>query len=258
MSEMLSALTNPLLPRADFPVQVQATAVVGPDGRPTTALVLSLSPPPHETPNPAPSGIVVRAVDRLGREVTRVERGLDLTQGRWPQESGPYELLHNLPLSPGRYELRVGVLAGGAGASAYTHVEIPDFTRVPVSALFLSAKTTPPEPGSAASDILLPIAPTTRRRFTTGEPVRAVLRVYQTSDEARPPTVATSEIVDRSGRVILTAQTAPSALGSSRVGGTDYVLSLPLATLAPGAYLLRISVKVGDAVVSRVAVFEKA
>ena len=47
--------------------------------------------------------------------------------------AGEYELISRLRLPPGRYEIRVGAEEDGRAGSVFASVDVPDFSRAPLS-----------------------------------------------------------------------------------------------------------------------------
>jgi len=83
--------------------------------------------------------------------------------------------------------------------------------------------------------------PTTRRAFKRSDVVRGVLQIYQGTQrtDALVPVVMRVRILDAKGTA-LRDQSLPFPESSFASRRTDCVISLPLATLIPGEYLLRL------------------
>ena len=141
----------------------------------------------------------------------------------------------HLELQPGDYGLRVAVsdAASGKVASVFSELTVPDFDRVPLSLSGLSVETASRGRGVAK--------PTTRRAFTRGEVVRTVLQIYQGTQrtDALAPVVMRVRILDAKGTA-LRDQSLPFPESSFTNRRTDCVITLPLAALAPGEYLLKL------------------
>jgi hypothetical protein len=160
-----------------------------------------------------------------------------------------YEVASRLQLRPGRYEIRAAVedRAAALTGSAYTYIDVPDFTSalVSLSGLFLQVGGSGlPVPGARLSD-LLPVAPTARRRFSRAEPVQAFVRGYQTAGRDAMPGYATIEITDatdtrvyRQQQRIVPVEKAPQPM--------DFRFDLPTERLQPGPHLLTFEVRHGN------------
>ena len=104
---------------------------------------------------------------------------------------------------------------------------------------------------------LLPIVPTARREFARTDRFVAFFRVYQGTDRQDPlaPVQLQSAIVDAGGTVVgtETKTVAPVQFATSRTA--DHYVSLPLGTLAPGDYLLKVEATMDTRVAGRVMRF---
>ena len=153
-------------------------------------------------------------------------------------------MLSSIALAPGRYELRIGLrnTAIGENGSVYADVEVPDFSKAPLSlaGITLSAdtagKTIPP-----ALQHVLAAAPTTARQFGSQDCISLHARVYENAKPSASVTITTM-ILDGQGRAV--AEHAET-LATDRLSGTPRgaALDQPLAltALSSGAYLLVLS-----------------
>jgi hypothetical protein len=85
------------------------------------------------------------------------------------------------------------------------------------------------------------LAPSTRRTFARHEQVRAVFQIYQGTGRAEmlAPVTMRVRILDRKGTA-LRDQSVPFAESSFTGRRTDGVITLPLAALPSGEYLLEL------------------
>src|SRR5690606_24106263 len=94
-----------------------------------------------------------------------------------------YDVPATLDLTPGRYEIRLGMESETASlrGSAFMSIVVPDFAKVPLSmsGLVLSVQPAPPPSGRDLLAGVLPMTPTTRRTFMKTDVIGAMLRVYQ-------------------------------------------------------------------------------
>ena len=240
-----------VLPRADLPLSVVAAPFALPGGTESAvAVVLAVRQPrPSELDAKNPVKVLAAAFDRNGRSVQSETRTLAVT---WrPDASGsmPYELLSQLNVKPGRYELRLAVDASAnQRGSVYTYVDVPDFSQQPLSlsGIVLGATAGPLSAPKDALAALLPIVPTARRSFTSADRVTAFVRVYQASKKTPLPATVTARIVDAKDAVAFTETTTMAAERFAAGYAADYRIELPLATLAGGPYLLTIDASAGQ------------
>ncbi len=141
----------------------------------------------------------------------------------------------HLELQPGDYGLRVAVsdAASGKVASVFSDITVPDFDNAPLSLSGMSVEIASSGGGAAK--------PTTRRAFKRGDVVRAVLQIYQGTGrtDALAPVVMRVRVLDAKGTA-LRDQSLPFPESSFANRRTDCVITLPLSTLAPGEYLLKL------------------
>jgi VWFA-related protein len=154
-----------------------------------------------------------------------------------------FQLPVDLALPPGRYQLRASAesTALGKGGSVYLAVDVPDFTQQPlaVSDLMLGYAGGPHvvvggAAGQSASSAAQSKAfvPTLDRMFTAADTLRVYFEV-----SARLPMQAVHarvEIDDPHGHPVKSLPAPPPPDGSGR-----FDVRVPLADLAPGAYVLR-------------------
>jgi len=149
------------------------------------------------------------------------------------------------------------VTADGKVGSIFTHVTADNFGKGPlaVSGLLLHATAaprliTPVDPAS-----WLPVAPTTRRAFTSQDQVTAAIRLFQPRELASKPLTIETAITDATGQRVATipAQLASQSFSAARVA--DYRIDLPLAALTPGDYLLSVTATLDKTKITRTARF---
>ena len=185
---------------------------------------------------PVPLDVAVAAVDRTGKPVASARQTSTITAMLLTSGS-PIEVnvQSHLELQPGDYGLRVAVsdAASGKVASVFSDITVPDFDNAPLSLSGLSVETASNDAGAAK--------PTTRRAFKRRDVVRGVLQIYQGTQrtDALVPVVMRVRILDAKGTA-LRDQSLPFPESSFASRRTDCVVSLPLATLTPGEYLLRL------------------
>jgi VWFA-related protein len=273
-SELDKALAS-LLPKGDLPMQVSAVPFAKPGSIDSSvAIVLGLR-------QPAPTGAarvtehVNLAVNAYGPEgQPRGSHRLKAELQLRPVAGGEvqYEVLSQIDLRPGRYQLRLAAestMLGKAG-SVFYDVDVPDFSR---PALSLSGVTMTVAPALTAAPrdrlaALLPLIPTTQRDFLKTDKVSAFLRVYQSGRRAVMPITLDARVLDATGRVVFGgpqklradrfATNQPAAIdaqpsfGRPRMGATprpatassdvphaaDVLLDLPVFSFGQGPHVL--------------------
>jgi hypothetical protein len=151
------------------------------------------------------------------------------------------EVLWRCDLNPGRYELRLAAYSTALekSGSVYADVTIPDFASAPLSlsgAVLSVTAAAPPTPNVALAAVI-PIVPTIRREFAPEDKVKVFVRVYQGGRKPVFPVLLKTRILDADDRPSFERQeTVPTdQFLTSRAA--DYLVELPLARLAGGAYI---------------------
>jgi hypothetical protein len=252
-----------------MPIDVNAATFATP-GSGKAAVVLSVGVGAFASSAGVPAGarpggaldVVAGAFDRGGRAIGTARQRLELT---WPAtvatEDQRFEALTRLDLAPGEYEIRVGVSSAEPArtASVFAYVTVPPFASAPLSlsSIVIGATAgtlTAPKDFLAA---LLPILPTGRRDFTRVDRPVAFLRVYQGTSRRDPllPVQLRSSLLDAQGKVVADQSAALVVAQFEKARTADHYVTLPLATLSPGEYLLRIEASMGDRTAGRAVRF---
>jgi hypothetical protein len=163
-------------------------------------------------------------------------------------ESGPgqlrYEAVSTLNLAPGTYELRVAVRHEQAGVvgSVHTYVDVPDFDKDPLtlSGVVLHDANAPTATPAEALGGIIDVAPTTRREFTSGQRVVALLRAYERRQDPPAPVAVTFRVLDHQLREVLAEPVAVAADRFAADGSAEMRFNLPLDRLQPGWFVLRV------------------
>jgi hypothetical protein len=240
-----------VLPRSDVPLAVSAAPFALPGGK-ESAVMIVLGVRQHLPDAQArrdPIKVLAAAFDRNGRAVQSESQTLGLTWHPDATGSMPYELLSRLVLRPGRYEVRVALDAGAdQRASVYTYVDVPDFSRQPLSlsGIVLSASTPIVSASTKSATGILPIVPTARRQFAPADRVTAFLRVYQAANEAPRPATITAKLVDAQDHVRWQQVVTLAADSFGAAHSADCRLDVPVSVLDAGQYLLVVDATRGD------------
>src|SRR5579862_1141057 len=245
-----------LLPDASTPMRVTAAPFARPSSQPrakgddataTVAVVMGVQ-------EPAPKARVTEHVDLLTRAFSSEgdDRGEQQRQKAdvtiRPAAAGDadqmarYEVLSQIALKPGRYQLRLaaGNTSRETSGSVFVDVDVPDFAKEPLSlsGVLLESSAGPASAPRDALEFLTPVIPTTERAFERTTAVHAFLRIYEggkTPLEAA--TLLTRVLDDHDGiKFSSTSTIAPTRFVKDR--GADITFDLPLAGLSPGVHLL--------------------
>jgi len=240
--ESVDAALAGLLPNAGVPLRLAVTPFVNAE---TAAAVVRVNVDAgafaRSDGASVPLDVAIAAVDRTGKPVASARQTSTIT-ATMPASGAPVEVnvQSHLQLPPGDYGLRVAVADGAIGkvASVFADVTVPDFASAPLSLSGMSVE--------AASRAGLPVTPSTRRTFKRGEVVRAVLQIYQGTRLTDPlsPVALRVRILDAKGTAARD-QSLPFAESAFTNRRTDCVITLPLASLTPGEYLLKLDATAG-------------
>ncbi len=170
-----------------------------------------------------------------------------------------YDLLTDLSLPPGQYQLRFSAMNGSDNTlgSLYADLEVPDFT----AALAASGVVVETIPSGAAAPIgvfdkFLPVTPTSERRFTKNQQVTAFIRIYQGGTASTKPVEVKTRLLNEMDSPV--GEGRDIVYGNEfRVGGraADYRFAIPVKTLPPGLYLLTFDIGLDGNVVHRAVQF---
>jgi VWFA-related protein len=248
--ELFNALST-LWPKSDMPLTITAAVFEDPvkAGFARVAATISAGQIPDNVGRTQAGStkktisVFVGAFDRNGRSVNYHVQSLELPATKLAAGGVQYEALSDLPLKPGRYELRAGVRDDDREVvgSVYTYVDVPDFAKAPfsLSGVVVQAQPSPLAAPATAFQALMPVIPTARRTFTHADRVTTFLRVYQAGDRPAQPVSVAVHIVgaSTSAQPIDNRDTIPAERFSSS-HSAGYQLDLPLEKLSPGEYLL--------------------
>jgi VWFA-related protein len=252
VSPEATAALDGVLPRRDLPLSVSVAPFATPDApESTVAIVLGVRQPiPSDgTQRSWSVKVLAAAFDRNGRAVQSATQTVGVT--RQPDAAGnvPYEVVSRLALKPGRYEVRVALDAAASGhASVYTYVDVPDFSRQPLSLSGIVLASSPAILSTSKEALanLLPVVPTARRLFASTDRVTAFLRVYQEVGKPPQPVNVTVRIVDIADHDLMNVVIPVAADRFAGNRGADYRVDLPIEQLGNGEYLCVIEATQGQ------------
>jgi len=198
-----------------------------------------------------PDGRAVGTPARQTATFTLQPRGGDVVR---------YEMLSQVALAPGRYELRVAAhrATDNLSGSVYADVTVPDFAKAPLSlsGVWLEASPGPTALGRDAFASLLPVVPTASRVFQTSDQVTASMRIYQGGNAPLAPVSLNVRVVDEKDATMAeAAATVGIEFFDAATRAADHRFTLPLRRLTPGRYLLRFDLSLGPATARRDVVF---
>jgi len=150
------------------------------------------------------------------------------------------QALANLP--PGHYDIRVSaqLVERNRRGGLLGDVVVPDYAKdaLSTSGVFVGAIAPAAGPGNQLARFLS-VKPTTDRAFAPAEPIVAAMRVYQAKQPLQPVTVKAT-ILDAKDKVVFDNSQRLEAAPFTAEGSADYRMSLPLAQLGTGQFLLRL------------------
>jgi VWFA-related protein len=235
-----------LLPAGGLPLQVSAAAFPNGDGE-RHPLAVTIGFPKSAVVSSAPSlHVAIRAFTPNGRQ--RAGEDLNIASPRMDVvDDLAHEVYSVLEVPPGRYQLRIAAQLGATGpaGSVYHDVDVPDIRRMPLA---MSAVVFSRGPSASPADrlrVLLPVVPTTQRRFAGSDRVRAFLQVSQA--RGTPENVRLSVSIQDAGGSIAWQESRSldsAAFLERRTIGHEF--ELPVARLSEGAHLLRVQATRGN------------
>ena len=158
-----------------------------------------------------------------------------------------------LEVPPGRYQVHYGVResAGGLTGTLFQDLEVPDFSKEPLSMSGVALTSTraglvlTARPDKQLEE-LLNGPPSAGRTFTPDDALGVFVEVYDNVTAPSHSVEIVSSILAADGRPIVSSREErnTSELAGSR-GGFDHAVDLSLAELTPGPYVLRVEAKSG-------------
>jgi VWFA-related protein len=261
-----AALSKPV-PVGDLPVRVFASSLRGSDPLATVLIAVEIF------------GNTLAFVQRNGRfnetiEVSIVaadERGRvqgsdrqNFEMNLLPQtyerirQSG-VRLLSRLNVPPGRYQIRVGVHEAGGGklATVPYDLEVPEYSKQPFAMSGILLTSTGADAFATANpdqelQAILPAPPSVERSFHRNETLTSFVEVYDNSSRAAREIAMTMTVRDaRDGRVAFEARDRRAVRPTEKVRGHGFTAQIPLQTLPPGMYRLRVEAASSEHAASR-------
>jgi hypothetical protein len=249
----MSVLSTPGLP-----ITVAAAPFRGTGGN-ASVLVMLQTPPGAvkfvEKDGKAESNLELSfvAVDDKGK--ARGGEHLDVTMPLRPETRALVErtgllVQSRMVVPPGRYVLRAGARDSASGQVGAVHcdLEIPDFTKEPLSMsgiVIASAQTALPNPRPDKElTNLLPGSPAVIRDFNRSDEIGMLVEIYDTKLNTPHDIDIITTIVGEDGKEAYRHEDRrTSAEVQGMQGAFGYLLNVRLADMTPGAYLLRVEAR---------------
>ena len=242
----VDALKN-VLPKADLALVLGIAPFAAPAGKATVSVFLGINEPVQGAPRASQGDDVdvsVAALDPFGAVRGTARRTVHVESGGQTGDIARYEVETNLDVSPGSYEILVGASSKALGkdGSVYADLVVPNFAKDPLS----------------MSGVVLSVGPipTSRRSFGRTEHVTAYFEVYEGGQAALKPASVTTRIVDDGDHeAVRTAETITVGGFDVSKRAANHRFDIPLSTLKPGRYLLRVDATAGRTTAGRTLVF---
>ena len=249
-----------LLPVSGLPLAVTAAPFRKSGSNATVAVTLGVL---EETGTSARETIdlVTTAFDADGKaaRTARTKGDVVFRQGIAAGQMVMYEVLSQIDLKPGRYQLRLAAHRNGAdeSGSVFTDIEVPDFAKetVSLSGVVLSATPAPIAAPKGTFTGLIPVVPTTMRDFGAGTKVDAFVRIYQGGKGTVQPVTVSVQFIDAKNVAVLGRREPIPAINFLADRSAEYRVLVPVSALPPGPYLMRIEAPLGGKTARRDVMF---
>ena len=162
-----------------------------------------------------------------------------------------YDALMQIPVKPGRYEVRVAAhrATDDVSGSVFADVEVPDFVETPISmsGVFITAMSGPTGVPRTAFADFVPVAPTASREFVRGDDLTAYFRVYQGGNKAPVDVPLAFRLTNEKDEVVATSTgTIAAAQFAGATRSADHRFALQLGNMRPGRYLVTFEATLGS------------
>jgi hypothetical protein len=247
-----------IVPKTDLPMRIALAPFASREGPETVVtLTIGLQRPAQTERAVEDLSLIVRAFtpegDPRGSDDQQVL--LNIPPARRGEEVSRYDVLAELPLKPGRYRIRASADSKTLGkiGSVYADVDVPDFTKEPLSMSGVAVSVTPGlpvAPAEAFNDVM-PIVPTAVRTFARYERVTSFLRVYQGGKAAVEPVPLTIRVLNSEDKAVIDQKETLDATRFAEARAADQRFMLPVNQLPVGDYLLTFEATLGKTTVRR-------
>jgi VWFA-related protein len=163
-----------------------------------------------------------------------------------------FRVIRRIQVPPGKYQLRIGARESGAGrlGTVIYDLDAPDFTKgnVTMSGIALASAsgsripTASPDPSVNEFKDVLPAPPSASRDFPRQDTLAVFAEVYDNVGKTPHRVEITASVLADDGKVVhTTSDQRKSEELQGATGGYGYTTRIPLANLAPGRYVLRLT-----------------
>ena len=165
---------------------------------------------------------------------------------------GAFRVVRRIQVPPGKYQLRIGARDAGGGKVGMViyDLDAPDFSKgnITMSGIALASAsgsripTASPDPNVNEFKDVLPAPPSASREFPRQDTLAVFAEVYDNIGKTPHRVEITAAVLADDGKVVqTTSDTRKSEELQGATGGYGYTTKIPLAALAPGRYVLRLT-----------------
>jgi hypothetical protein len=256
--ELREALTSPL-PVSGLGLSVNAASFRGAGGKASVAVTLEIdgsrfkfADKGDRAANDVEVSMVAFDSKGVGRDGGRDAVGLQLRpQTRDTILSRGVRITRRFEITPGSYHVRIGAReSGGANVGTVTlDVDVPDFSKDPlvmsgVVVTAASANLTPTVRPDEQLKGVLPAPPTTVREFSRDDELATFAEIYDNLTKTPHRVEIKTSVIADDGKVVFnTAEERRSEEIGPAGGGYGHTAKIPLKSLAPGRYVLRVEAR---------------
>ncbi len=165
---------------------------------------------------------------------------------------GVFRVIRRIQVPPGKYQLRIGARESGGGkvGTVIYDLDAPDFSKgaLAMSGIAVASAsgsrfpTASPDPSVNEFKDVLPAPPSASREFPRGDTLAVFAEVYDNVPKTPHRVEIQATVLSDDGRVVhTTSDERKSDELHGATGGYGYTTRIPLAALAPGRYVLRLT-----------------
>jgi VWFA-related protein len=164
-----------------------------------------------------------------------------------------FRVVRRIQVPPGKYQLRIGARESGGKIGSFIYeLDAPDFSKGPLSMSGIAISsgsgskipTASPDPSVNEFKDVLPAPPTAARDFPRGDTLAVFAEVYDNVPKTPHRVEITAAVLADDGKVVhTTSDIRKSEELQGATGGYGYTTKIPLAAMAPGRYVLRLTAK---------------
>lgn len=244
-TDPLSDAVTGLLPISEIPLALSLTSVFTRSAEVKTRVLMGVKEMSAQIS--AGSDLLLSVFDDRGKEVLSERRRFE-PRAR-PCDERWCESILEVPLRPGRYEVRLGVFDAESSkrGSVFGYIEVPTLRPETflLSDLQIGATATSSES----------VAPSVRRTFHLQDLLFLSAQVHRPRDSTAP-VIVRATITHNQTKAIVQSQSELAGPSFSDAGVSELTIRQPLSVLRPGAHTVAIEASHLDRVVRRTVSFE--